>query len=213
MDTAPPWQESPTTFQQPPTENGQVRGLEQREHPPDLIQGVARLRSPSRAWSSQVSRSGDPVVSGSIGTAASAVRPPASSASAALAARRVAHHEACRPACRADPRPRNAISAALRNLASLISASLSVVASHTRARPSSAARASAHPRSRKATPPRPGRAGTPPSEAGQDAGNQGHGTDRFGDLQCPLEREGLTPSLGGPQEDVGVVEPRLGVLG
>ncbi len=101
---------------------------------------------------SQLSRSGGPVISGSISAAASAMRPPASSASEALEAKMVARHEACKPACRADPSARNATSAALANLASLSSASLSFAANHTRALPSSVARARVHPRPRTAKP-------------------------------------------------------------
>ena len=52
-------------------------------------------------------------------------------------------------------------------------------------------------------------------EAGQGAGNQGRRTGGLGDLQRPVQRgqDVLPPSLGGPQENMGIVEPRLGVLG
>ena len=52
-------------------------------------------------------------------------------------------------------------------------------------------------------------------DPGQHARNQSRGAGRFGDLQRPVQRgEGaIGPSPGGPQEHVGVIEPRLGLIG
>jgi hypothetical protein len=52
-------------------------------------------------------------------------------------------------------------------------------------------------------------------DSGQHAGNQSGGAGRLGDLQRAVQRgqDILTPPPGGPQEYVGVIEPRLGLIG
>ena len=234
--------------QQPPAEDGQVRGLEQREHPLDLGQGVTgasrpqrQLRGPLRRLASVVDGAavgGDgvdqlPSPGRGIDVAAQQVdlgagfvhqpviavwrpggqrvdqrrglgrAPAASSASAALAARKVTPHEAPRPACRAGSRPPSATSAASWNLASLSSASLSFTASHNRVLAIVRSPGQGPPPVQEREPllglPAPERV---QGEAGQDAGNQGRRTGRLGDLQRPVQRgqDVLPPSLGGPQE-------------
>ena len=125
------------------------------------------------------------MVSGSISAAASAVRPRASSASDALAARSVAASEASRPAWRAARRPRSATSEAFWKFPVFSRASLSLTAARRLAAPIPGGFGQCPGPLKDGEPlldlPAKKRVGCQPR---QEVGDQGRGAGRFGDLQA-----------------------------